>query len=694
MNKKPVAPADVTWRIGVDVGGTFTDMIVAESNGDIGVHKVPSTPSDPGLGVIVALEQAADAKQMDLPAFLGRTSHFVHGSTIATNTVLEGKGARVGLLVTEGFRDFLEIRRGIRVNSWDHRSPYPPVLAPRYLRLPVRGRIDAKGAEVAPLALEDIDAAVAVFRDENLEAVAICFQNSFLNGEHEKIAAARVAELMPETLVSMSHAVAPIMGEFERGSTVVLNAYVAGRTIRYLRSLERRLADGGLRAPLLLIQNNGGSTSVAEIADRPVNLLLSGPAAGVGALRHYAESIGGDDLMSMEIGGTSCDVLLMSKGEVAFSDTLDIAGYTYVAPSVEVHTIGAGGGTIAAVDDAGLLQVGPTGAGARPGPACFGLGGDLPTVTDAHVVLGRLKPGVYANGAVKIDSALARASIETHLARPLGLSIEEAASGVIRLMEQKLLLAVQRLSTERGHDPKRFTLVAGGGAGPLHAASVGRTIGCRRVYIPRLSGAFCALGMLSADIRHDHVNFFDGDLDEIADAKVMKMFERLAAEATERLTREGFGPDATSVRHSLDLRYVGQQWDITIPVGAAFDRVSIRRNFDIEHDRLFGHTQPGGGIEIMKARVTGVGALPPLIHSAPGASCATPRAQESREIWIDREVGWRETPVLDGLTLGPGQVIVGPALINEPTTTVLVGMGDRLSVDASGNYSIEVGETP
>jgi N-methylhydantoinase A len=288
---------------------------------------------------------------------------------------------------------------------------------------------------------------------------------------------------------------------------------------------------------------------------------------------------------------------------------------------------------------------------------------------------------------------LASDAIDEHLAKPLGIGVEEAAAGVIRLMEQKLLLAVQRLSTERGHDPKHFTLVAGGGAGPLHAASVGRTIGCRRVYIPRLSGAFCALGMLGADIRHDHVSFFTGDLDEIADADVQAMFECLAGEAAERLAREGFDAGATTIRHSLDLRYVGQQWDITVGVGQAFDRAAIRETFDIEHNRLFGHMQPGGAIGIMKARVTGVGALPSLAHSASETSDAAPEAHEHRAIWIDSETGWRETPVFDGPALRPGQTITGPALINEPTTTVLVGAGDWLAVDASGNYAIRVGRT-
>ncbi|MCC6469393.1 MAG: hydantoinase/oxoprolinase family protein [Alphaproteobacteria bacterium] len=666
-------------------------MILVDRRGDIRVVKVPTVPSDPAEGVMAAVGKAAAEIGVPVEGLLGDCALFVHGSTIATNTVLEGKGARVGMLTTEGFRDSLEIRRGQRDNPWDHRTPYPPVLVPRYLRLPVRGRVDRTGAEDAPLELADVDAAMRVFKDEGVEAIAVCLFNSYA-GDGQEVAAARRAEAVgPTRWVSVSSAVAPIAGEYERGSTTVLNAYVAPRTVGYLQALNRRLEERGLKSPLLLIQNNGGAVTVEHVADRPATLLLSGPAAGVGALSYYAAAAGTSDLISMEIGGTSCDVILMTAGKVAFTSNLDIGGYACVLPSVEVHTIGAGGGTIARVDAAGMLQVGPQGAGARPGPACYGLGGTEPTITDAQVVLGRLKPGTYAGGAVAIDAALAARSIESKIAKPLGISVERAAAGIIRLMDQKLLQAVQRLSSERGHDPRRFTLVAAGGAGPLHGGTVARALGCRHVYLPRLSGAFCALGMLHSDVRHDYVRVHFIDLDRADPRGLETIFAALEREAIATLHSEGFVDGAARCERALDLRYVGQQWDITVPVGAAFDPATIRRDFDAEHDRLFGHIQPGGIIEITKARVTGVGRLPPLSPGAPPAAEGAARPTDRRKAWIDETSGWQDTAIYDGGGLAPGHRIEGPAIVNEQTTTLLVGRDDVLVVDKSGNYSIELG---
>jgi N-methylhydantoinase A len=691
MGSATATGGDKTWRIGVDVGGTFTDLVAVDSAGVIRAQKVASTPSDPGLGVLAAVTAAARSEGLTTAQFLSRVTHFAHGSTVATNTVLEGKGARVGLLTTSGFRDSLEIRRGYRENPWDHRTPYAPVLVPRYLRLPVRGRIDSGGQEREPLAVEDLAAAAATFRKEGVASVAVALFNSYVDARHEATAADAFARLMPGIPVTRSEKVAPIIGEYERTSTAVLNAYIAPRTVTYLKALAASLAELGLRVPLLLIQNNGGAVSVDEIAERPVSLLLSGPAAGVGALRYFAAAAASDDLISMEIGGTSCDVLLLQEGNVAFTDRLDIGGYACVAPSVEIHTVGAGGGTIAHVDNAGLLHVGPTGAGAVPGPACYGLGGDQATITDAQVVLGRVKPGAMAGGAVVIDPAKARDVIGRRVAEPLRLSVDAAAAGMIRLMDQKLLHAVQRLSSERGHDPRRFTLVAAGGAGPLHASSVGRALGCRRVYLPRLAGAFCALGMLNSDVRHDYVRVHFQVLDGTDWGVVAKLYGELEGEARATLAREHFATDAVSTVRAMDLRYVGQQWDITVAVGAILDGDTIRATFEAEHDRLFGHTQPGGLIEITKLRAAGIGRLPTLAHPRPVRTSGLPRPATHRRIWLDPSVGWSEVPVFDPGSLSPGHQIEGPAVIDEATTTVLIGVGDRLEIEAGGGYLVTLG---
>lgn len=678
-----------SWRIGVDVGGTFTDLVLVGAGRGVGVFKVPSVLSDPSQGVLNALQRAAESEDLSVNQLLTSCSLFVHGSTVATNTVLEGKGARVAMLTTAGFRDSLEIRRGARDDPWDHRTPYPDVLVPRHLRFPVRGRIDSRGRETEPLSVEDIEAALKVCRDKGVEAIAICLFNSFSNADHEN-AAAMAAKDFPGGFISVSSAIAPIIGEYERSSTAVLNAYVAPRTLSYLRALNARLGEMGLSSPMLLIQSNGGVVSVSELGDRPVTLLLSGPAAGRGALQYFSEAIGSTDLVSMEIGGTSCDVILMNRGEVGFTDLLDIGGYKCASPAIEVHTIGAGGGTIARVDAAGLLQVGPKGAGAYPGPACYGLGGHDPTITDANVVLGRLKSGPYANGAVTIGGALAAKSIEEAIATPLALPLERAAAGIIQLMEQKLLHAVQRVSSERGHDPRRLTLVAAGGAGPLHAVAVARLLGSPRAYVPRLSGAFCALGMLHSDVRHDYIRVFFDKLDSVETEKADAVFRELERQARATLAREGFSAADMRVERALELRYIAQQWDITVPADTAFDRAVIRSDFEGEHERLFGHIQPGGSIEITKLRVRAFGHIPRLEMVEARRATADAKPMERRRVWIDAVTGWADTPVYDGSSLQAGHAVVGPAVINEMTMTLLIGHNDRMLVDASGNYSIEI----
>jgi N-methylhydantoinase A len=680
------------WRIGVDVGGTFTDLVLAGAHGEVRVCKVPSVPEDPGQGVLDALGRAAEILEADVSALLAACEVFVHGSTVATNIVVERKGARVGLLTTEGFRDSLEIRRGMRPDPWRHREPYTAALVPRRLRLPIPGRIAKDGGEAVPLDHGSIAQAARMFEAAGVESVAVCFFNSFLNDAHEHAATDGLAEALPRRYVCASADVAPIMGEYERTSTVVMNAYVAPRTVGYLQALDRTLAERGLRHPMLLIQNNGGALSVRQVAERPVTLLLSGPAAGVGSLTHCSALTGSDNLISMEIGGTSCDVILMAERRVPLTDRLEIDDHHLALPSVDVHTIGAGGGTIAGVDAAGLLFVGPQGAGARPGPACYGLGGTEPTVTDAQLVLGRLAPGPYADGAVTLDQGLAHDAIRRRLAEPLGLDVAAAATGVIQLMEQKLLHAVQRISVERGHDPRRFVLAAAGGAGPLHGVSVARLLGCREVYVPRLAGAYCALGMLHSDVRHDFVRVHLAALETADPEAVAAILSGLRTQAEAALATAGFAPADMEFRQAYDLRYRAQQWDIQVALdGDVFDAAALRAGFEREHERLFGHIQPGGAIEITKVRLAGIGRMPAL--AAPrvaAAGAAAPMPTGRRRVWLGSGAGWVEAPVYKGAALGPGAAVEGPALVDEQTTTLLIGEGDRLSVDEAGNYKVVI----
>jgi len=667
------------WRIGVDVGGTFTDMVLRDAAGAVRIFKAPSVPADPSEGVLGVLRLAAQQLDLPLTGLLRDCALFVHGSTVATNTILEKKGARVGMLTTEGFRDSLEIRRGMRENQWDHRAPFPEVLVPRYLRLPVRGRIASDGSEAAPFQAEDVAAAARTFAAEGVESVAVSLFNSFLDGRHERAAGAALEQHGMGQWVSLSSEVMPTMGEYERGSTAVVNAYVAPKVTGYLTALDRQLRQLGLPQSLLLLQSNGGAVSVEQVAARPVMLVLSGPAAGVGALKGCAAD-GNANFISMEIGGTSCDVMVMAGGEVPVADSLIIDGYHLTTPSVEIHTVGAGGGTIAWVDDAGLLHVGPQGAGARPGPAAYGLGGEQPTVTDAQLVLGRLRPGPLAGGAVTLDGALAHKAIEEKLAKPLGLSVEDAASGVIRLLEQNLLHAVERLSIERGHNPATFTLVAAGGAGPMHGANVARALGCKRALLPRASGAFCAMGMLQSDVRQDYLKVLLADLDKVEHATVDAAFAELEERAA----------DARLKEREFDLRYEGQQWPVRVALDG-LDTKGVRAKFEAEHQRLFGHIQPHGRIDITALRVIGRTPLDWTPPTARAPQMAPPVPRETRPVWIDPAHGWRDVPVYDGTDLRPGCKLAGPLLIEERTTTAFIGPRDLLEVDSRDDFLVHIG---
>ncbi|WP_301587642.1 hydantoinase/oxoprolinase family protein [Sabulicella glaciei] len=678
------------FRIGIDIGGTFTDIVVVGAAGRLLAHKAPSTPEDRTIGVLDAIAGAARALGRDTETLLRDTDLLVHGSTVATNTLLEGKGARVGLLTTEGFRDTLEIRRGLRREVWDHRTPFPPPLVPRRLRLGIGERIGAAGEVLKPLDRESVVRAVEMLRAGGVEAIAICFLNSFRNPAHEQACRAVIQEIWPEIWISCSSDIAPIMGEYERSASVVANAYVGPRVAPYLRALEARLSGLGLRRPLLIVQSNGGALNVAEVAHQPVQMVLSGPAAGVGAIRYFGRDTGSSDLVSIEVGGTSCDVTLMRDGVVQMTDQLDVEGHCIAIPSVEIHTIGAGGGTVGHVDAGGMLQAGPHGAGARPGPAAYGLGGTQPTVTDAQLVLGRLAPGPYAGGALSLDRDKAVRAIEQHLAGPLGLTVEQAAAGLIRLVEQNIQHAVERVSIERGYDIRDFTLIAAGGAGPLHGAAVGRALGCAAVYVPRLAGVFCAFGMCNTDVRLDRVRSWYHRLDDEQPDLLEAAFREMEEQASAALARQGFAREAIRLERGLALRYPGQQWPVSIPSEEGLAVDVLRRGFEAAHQRLYGHFQPNGEIEALGLKVAARGHLPMAAPTLVDAEIQSwPEPLGRRPVWINDALGTVSTPIHDGRRLAPGDAVLGPAIIDEATTTLLVEGGQRLRVTAAGNYLIE-----
>jgi N-methylhydantoinase A len=680
----PAAP----WRIGVDVGGTFTDLVMVDAAGEIRVAKVPSTPADPSEGVLAAIDLAAANLSLTTPAFLGNCTHFVHASTVATNVILERRGELVGMLVTRGFRDSLEIRRGIRGNAWDHRAPYPPVLSPRYLRLPVSGRIGRNGDEREPLSAGDVREAIKVFKEEGVRSIAVCLFNSFLNGAHEAAAGEIIAREYPEAWVTLSSRISHIMGEYERGSTAVLNAYIAPRIVTYMKKLSRELSARGLKAPLLVVQNNGGSLTIEKVEERPVSLLLSGPAAGVGALSLFSGAIGKSNMLSMEIGGTSCDVLLITEDGSEISSEFELGGYHVALPSINIHSVGAGGGTIAGIDSGGMMYAGPHGAGAEPGPAAYGRGGEKPTVTDAQLVLGRLRPGPLA-GDRTLDLDLATRVIDRHLATPLGISIEAAAAGILRLVDQQLFHAVQKISAERGYDPRKFVLVAAGGAGPMHGSSVGRKLGSETVYVPRLAGTFCALGMLNAPIMHEFGRAFFGVGNSAISSTLLKLCDELESEAARQLASDGFGPTEIGIVREVELRHPGQIGALRVPVdkSGSFDWQKMAQLFYAAHERVYGHRDEAAVIEIAGVRVTGIGNLAP-IQLRENRNAAVQPVPGTRDVYFDSARGRVPTRIYRGPDLSPGASIAGPAIIEEATTCIVVQPGDSCSVDRLGNYII------
>lgn len=679
------------FRIGVDIGGTFTDLVLIGADGALVTHKTASNPADPSEALFRGLEELAARMHLSSAALCARTAHFIHGTTVATNALLQRKGAKTALLTTEGFRDTLEIRRGLRDNVWDHRTPWAPVLVPRYLRIAVKERMSASGEVLVPLDISDVKKAAELFRREAVEAVGICFLHAYRNPLHEMQTQAALQELLPDVFVCSSHEVAPIVGEFERSSTVAVNAFIAHHVVPYLQRVRNRLRALGLANEPYFVQSSGGVISFEQLQRRPAVLALSGPAAGANSLRAYANTLQDPCVVSIEVGGTSCDVTVMENASVAERTAFRIGDDIIALPAVDIHTIALGGGTIAGVDEAGLLFVGPHGAGARPGPAAFGLGGTEPTVTDAHVVLGRLRSGRYAGGAITLNAKLAEEAIERAVARPLGLSVLDAAIAIVRLGEQQIGHAVERVTVERGHNPAAMTLLAGGGAGPLHACAVARAAACRHVFVPKLAGVFCAFGMCCAQARHDWVKDIGRILDADAVYEIHGALESLQTQALKRFEGDGFPRDAVSCQAALDLRYAGQRAPLTIPFPLhQLDEPAIRAAFEARHIREFGFAQPDGHIDVAAARVTATANLGRTELTSRRVLHEDPRPSEHRCVWIDPQVGWRDVAVFDGDRLPAGAVIQGPALIEDTAATTLVGAGDRVSVDASGNLHIEI----
>jgi len=679
-------------RLGVDVGGTFTDLLLARDGAPPRAAKTPSTPADPSEGFLAGLTQLAADEGRPLDAFLHDVDVIVHGTTVTTNAVLTGDVARVGLLTTRGFRDALAMRRGIREAQYDNRYAAPPPLVPRWLRLPVTERVDATGAVLTPLDEADLDAALETLRGAGVEAVAICFMHAWANSAHECLAEARAQAALPAAYLSRSSALLPQVRFTERVSTTVLNAAVGPVLSHYVDRLVARLGAAGFRGVLLVMQSNGGVAVPAVVRAAAATTLLSGPAAAPTAALAYVAPHAARDFITVDMGGTSFDVCLVKDGVPALTSEGRIARYPFGLPSLAIHTIGAGGGSIGWLDDGGLLRMGPQSAGAHPGPACYGRGGPRPTCTDADLVLGHLSPTGFLGGRFPLDAAAARAAVAT-LAGPLGRGLEATAAGMVQVIDANMAAGIRHVSVERGHDPREFLLVVGGGAGPVHAAGIARELGLTRLLVPRDSSMFCAAGLVRSDLRHDFVRSHPSAFDRLDRAALSRVAASLAADARATLAAEGVAPERAIVRLACDVRYLGQYHELTVEwladEAAEADVSGVSKRFHETHDRQYGYALPETPLELVNVRAVALGLTPasPPAEIARGNASAAHRGR--RRAWVADAEAFADTDVFDGEALGAGARLAGPAIVELPTTTVVVAPGFGLEVDRHGSFMIE-----
>jgi N-methylhydantoinase A len=678
------------YRIGVDVGGTFTDLVAIDEGGLTTLAKVPSTPEDPSLGVLEGLSQLSGRFGVDRSALLRDTERIVHGTTVATNALLEHKGARLGLLTTEGHRDVVEMREGLKDDRYNLRMAPPEQLVPRRLRLPVRERIRADGRIDTPLDPASLEAAIAVLQRERVESVAVCYLHAWRDPGHERQTAEALARALPDAYVSLSSAVLPQIKEFERVSTTIVNAYVGPVLSRYLARLESRLAEAGYRGPTLIIQSHGGVVPIAEAGRLAAGAVLSGPAGGAAGSIYAARLLGEPNLIPFDMGGTSTDICLVVDGQAALVMDRKIAGHRIALGSLDIASIGAGGGSIARVDAGGILHVGPESAGAAPGPACYGQGGAEPTVTDANLVLGYLDPANFLGGARRLDEGLAARAVD-RIAAALGIDRLAAAHGIHRVINTNMAEGVRLVSVRRGVDPRRFALFAFGGAAGLHATDIARQLGRARVIVPRVASVLSAWGMLATDLRFELSRTHIGDAKALDGADVKHLFDEMEAEGLARL-RASFAGPARAAR-SVDMRYGEQVFEITVPLedvdwSAADPLPQIVERFHRRHEALYTYSMPDQETVLVNARVAVSGILEEL-PQGPDLPAAAPTSPETeRRIYLD---DWVAAPVYAFDRLAPAQVITGPALVESATTTVLLRPGDRAAITPQGWLDIAVG---
>lgn len=679
----------MTIKLGIDVGGTFTDVVAVLPDGRRRFRKVPSTPQDQSIGVAEGIRRILE----DIGAAPADVIEVVHGTTVATNTMLERNGARTALITTAGFRDVLHIGRQSRPHLYDLYAQREEPLVPRELRREVIERTSFRGEVLIPLDERGLVALGRELEGEGVEAVAVAFLHSYANDTNERRAREVLSEAVPSLLVSTSSEILAEFREFERFNTTVINAYVQPGMQRYVSRLADRIQELGVTAPLLIMQSSGGMMTDAAAAERSVQTLLSGPAGGVLATQYLTEWTPTKSYITADLGGTSFDVAIVDEGEIAMATECDIEGHPVKFPHIDITTIGAGGGSIAWLDSGGALRVGPRSAGAVPGPVCYSKGGTEPTVTDANAVLGRLSASL-SGGEMALDIDAAREAIRTKIAEPLGMSVENAAEGILRVVNANMVRAIRVMTIERGIDPRQFSLLPFGGAGALHGSELGRTLGLREVVVPVAPGNFSALGLLVAPVRYDQVQSLqvrDRDFDA---ARIEEAYSLLETRVRAQLESDRIESDDIVVQRRADLRYVGQAFELGIglPEGTLTDEglAGTVERFHGSHERHYGFQKPGEPVELVNIRVSllaaakGTRDLPAL----PESSTDAPHASEIRPAYFGEK--WIDTPLYLRETLRAGQTFAGPAIVQESGSTTVVSPGDVVTVDDYGNLVLDI----
>ncbi|OYU37924.1 MAG: 5-oxoprolinase [Pseudorhodobacter sp. PARRP1] len=683
------------YRLGIDAGGTFTDFVLADQTGQVRLFKALSTPQDPTLAIKNGLALMTEELGVSATEIISNCDLCINGTTVGLNALIQLKGAKTGLICTAGHEDSLEIRLGHKEDGYRYDPDYPPatMLVPRYLRRGVRERILSDGSVRTPLTEADVRAACEIFLAEGIDTVAISFVWSVLDPTHERRAGEIVREMMPGVILTMGSELYPQVREYTRTSTAVVNAYLAPIMKRYVTAVDAYFQQLGAKQPVRYYQSNGGLAIGQAMTDRSVYAINSGPASAPAAGLYVCAPFGKTDVITVDMGGTSFDITLTKDGSTNINKNIDFLRYRIGVPMIQVETLGAGGGSIGWIDEMGLLQMGPQSAGSDPGPACYGQGGQLPTVSDANIVLGYLNPDGLVGGRLPLDAQKAYDAVKT-IADPLGLSVERAAYGMFTIVNANMVNGIRRVTIERGYDPRDFVLVGAGGATAAHITALAADMGIDTIVLPKLASGLCAFGQIISDVKYNYMATAVLRLDnDAAYTRVDQLFTEIEAQGIAHLTSDGFGAGNTLIKRSLDMRYVGQVHECTVEIGNfpvnAQTIEQIKAAFHARHEQLYTYAEPHSTVEVVNIESTVYGLVdkPKRMHIAPGKA-ADQAIKAYRDAVFSADGSRTRTPIYDGGALGAGAQIAGPAVIEEVTTTIVIEPGWSATLDASGSYLI------